>query len=138
MSSEFQWISYGIIADKIESFYQVSPMAVDWLSMIFFIAYIPLTFPVTWLLDTRGLRVVALVGSFGNFAGSAVKCFSAHRDRFVVTFVGQGLAAVSQVFILGLPARISAVWFGSSEVPVATAIGCFGGQVCEMFSAVRG
>ena len=129
MSNAFQWISYSIITDKIAFFYDVSTPVVEWLSMIYMISYIPLVFPATWLLDKKGLRIVALIGSFGNFIGSAVKCFSPYPHRFAVTFVGQTISAISQIFILGLPARLAAVWFGASEVAVATAIGVFGNQV---------
>lgn len=97
--------------------------------MIYMLAYIPLVFPATWLLDKKGLRVVALIGALGNFLGSAIKCFSAYPDRFVVTFAGQTVAAVSQIFILGLPARLAAVWFSATEVSFATAVGVFGNQV---------
>ncbi|OQV22451.1 Feline leukemia virus subgroup C receptor-related protein 1 [Hypsibius exemplaris] len=129
MSNAFQWISYGIISDKIALFYGVGTLAVDWLSMIYMLTYIPLVFPAMWLLDKKGLRIVALIGSFGNFIGSAIKCFSPYPDRFVVTFVGQTISAISQIFILGLPARLAAVWFGAGEVALATAIGCFGNQL---------
>ncbi|XP_055335392.1 feline leukemia virus subgroup C receptor-related protein 1-like [Paramacrobiotus metropolitanus] len=129
MSNAFQWIEYGIISDKIVFYYGVSPLSVDWLSMIYMLTYIPLVFPATWLLDKKGLRVVALIGSLGNFIGSAIKCFSAVPDRFVVTFVGQTVAAMSQIFILGLPARLAAVWFSAKEVSVATAFGVFGNQL---------
>ena len=129
MSNSFQWISYGIIMDKITLFYDVDSYTVDWLSMIYMLTYIPLVFPATWLLDKKGLRIVALIGSFGNFIGASVKCFSAVPDRFWVTFLGQTVSAISQIFILGLPARLAAVWFGAAEVAFATAVGCFGNQV---------
>lgn len=133
MSNSFQWIEYGIILDKITFFYSVDDYTVDWLSMIYMLTYIPLVFPATWLLDKKGLRIVALIGSFGNFIGAALKCFSAVPDRFWVTFIGQTISAISQIFILGLPARLAAVWFGASEVAFATAVGCFGNQVRETF-----
>jgi FLVCR family feline leukemia virus subgroup C receptor-related protein len=48
---------------------------------------------------------------------------------FAVAFVGQTLVAVSQVFILSVPARLAAVWFGPKEVSSACSIGVFGNQV---------
>lgn len=129
MSNAFQWIAYGIISDKISYFYDVPFPTVDWLSKIYMLTYIPLVFPATWLLDKKGLRVVALIGSFGNFVGSAIKCFSAYPGGFAVTFVGQTVSACSQIFILGLPARLAAVWFSAVEVSFATAVGVFGNQV---------
>lgn len=54
---------------------------------------------------------------------------SASPDMFVVAFVGQTLVAMSQVFILSVPARLAAVWFGPNEVSSACSIGVFGNQV---------
>lgn len=41
----------------------------------------------------------------------------------------QTLAAIAQLWILGIPARLAAVWFGPSEVSTATSLGVFGNQV---------
>ncbi|OQV26043.1 Feline leukemia virus subgroup C receptor-related protein 1 [Hypsibius exemplaris] len=129
MSNQIQWISYSTINDKVTAFYSVSTTTVDWLSMVFMVAYIPLIFPATWLLDKRGLRLTGYIGAFLNFLGAVIKCFSPYSKRFVVTFVGQTVCGIAQVFILGLPARVAAVWFAEREVPFATAIGVFGTQL---------
>ena len=50
-------------------------------------------------------------------------------DRFLITFLGQTVVAISQVFILSLPARVAAVWFGQKEVSTACSVGVFGNQV---------
>ena len=42
---------------------------------------IPLIFPVTWLLDKRGLRTVCIVGSLLNAVGAWLKCASVSPDR---------------------------------------------------------
>ena len=86
MSNQFQWISYSTITDKVAAFYVVPTTTVDWLSMIFMIVYIPLIFPATWLLDKKGLRLTAILGSGINFLGAAIKCFSPYSNRFAVTF----------------------------------------------------
>ncbi|XP_060555414.1 heme transporter FLVCR2-like isoform X2 [Ruditapes philippinarum] len=41
----------------------------------------------------------------------------------------QTLCAIAQIFILGIPARLAAVWFGPNQVSTATSIGVFGNQV---------
>ena len=43
--------------------------------------------------------------------------------------LAQTLCAIAQIFVLGIPARISAVWFGPNEVSTATSIGVFGNQM---------
>lgn len=54
---------------------------------------------------------------------------SASPDLFAVAFAGQTVVAISQVFILSVPARLAAVWFGQNEVSSACSIGVFGNQV---------
>ena len=97
--------------------------------MVYMMAYVPLIFPATSLLDTRGLRLVGILGSLLNAAGAWIKCVAVSPDRFAVLMLGQTVCAIAQIFILGLPARLAAVWFGPNEVSTATAIGVFGNQV---------
>ena len=107
-------------------------MALDWLSMVYMLAYIPLIFPATWLLDRYGLRVTAIVGALLNAIGAWIKCAaidSSRLSRFAVQMTAQTVCAVAQIFILGIPARLAAVWFGPGEVSTATSIGVFGSQV---------
>ncbi|XP_066117493.1 heme transporter FLVCR1 [Saccopteryx bilineata] len=125
----FQWIQYSIISNVFEGFYGVSLLHIDWLSMVYMLAYVPLIFPATWLLDTRGLRLTALLGSGLNCLGAWVKCGSVQQHLFWVTMLGQSLCSVAQVFILGLPSRIASVWFGPKEVSTACATAVLGNQL---------
>ncbi|KAM8813257.1 choline/ethanolamine transporter FLVCR1 [Rhynchonycteris naso] len=125
----FQWIQYSIISNVFEGFYGVSLLHIDWLSMVYMLAYVPLIFPATWLLDTRGLRLTALLGSGLNCLGAWVKCGSVQKHLFWVTMLGQSLCSVAQVFILGLPSRIASVWFGPKEVSTACATAVLGNQL---------
>ncbi|XP_077138408.1 choline/ethanolamine transporter FLVCR1 [Ranitomeya variabilis] len=124
----FQWIQYSILASIFTGFYGVSNQDIDWLSVVYMLAYIPLIFPATWLLDTRGLRLTALLGSGLNCLGAWVKCTSARPDLFPVTMLGQLVCSVAQVFILGLPSQVASVWFGPKEVSTACATAVLGNQ----------
>ncbi|KAA0203561.1 hypothetical protein HAZT_HAZT002806 [Hyalella azteca] len=128
MSNAFNWIQYSIITNIITRYYGVEAYLVDWCSMIYMVSYIPLIFPASWYLQKRGLRSAVVVGSLGTMLGTLVKCFSVAPDRFAVTFAGQTIVAVSQVFVLGIPPRLAAVWFGADQVSTACAIGVFGNQ----------
>ncbi|XP_004699936.1 feline leukemia virus subgroup C receptor-related protein 1 [Echinops telfairi] len=125
----FQWIQYSIISNVFEGFYKVSSLHIAWLSMVYMLAYVPLIFPATWLLDTRGLRLTALLGSGLNALGAWIKCGSVQQHLFWVTMLGQCLCSVAQVFILGLPSRIASVWFGPKEVSTACATAVLGNQL---------
>ncbi|XP_032998410.1 feline leukemia virus subgroup C receptor-related protein 2 isoform X1 [Lacerta agilis] len=125
----FQWIQYGSISVVFARFYDVTPFAIDWLSMCYMIVYIPLLFPVAWLLDKKGLRLIALVGSALNCVGAWVKTGSTKPNLFPVTVLGQVICSLAQVFILGMPSHIASVWFGSREVSSACSIAVFGNQL---------
>lgn len=70
-----------------------------------------------------------MIGALGTATGSWIKVGSASPDLFAVAFAGQTVVAMSQVFILSVPARLAAVWFGQNEVSSACSIGVFGNQV---------
>ncbi|XP_063354183.1 heme transporter FLVCR2 isoform X1 [Pelmatolapia mariae] len=125
----YQWIQYAIISNIIMKFYKVEAFAVDWLSMVYMLTYIPFIFPVTWLLDIKGLRVTALIANALNCAGTWIKVASAKPSLFWVTMLGQFMSSFAQVFILGMPSRLASVWFGANEVSTACSIGVFGNQL---------
>ena len=77
----------------------------------------------------QGLRLSVLLGSLGTCLGSWIKVFATGPDQFWLLFTGQTVVAVSQIFILGIPAQLAATWFPASQVSSATAIGVFGNQV---------
>ncbi|CAJ1078098.1 feline leukemia virus subgroup C receptor-related protein 2 isoform X3 [Xyrichtys novacula] len=129
LCNSYQWIQYGIINNIFMKFYNVDAFTIDWMSMIYMLTYIPFIFPVTWLLDKKGLRVIALVATALNCAGTWIKVASVRPNLFAVTFLGQFCCSCAQVFILGMPSRIASVWFGSEEVSTACSIGVFGNQL---------
>ncbi|XP_056283492.1 feline leukemia virus subgroup C receptor-related protein 1 [Pseudoliparis swirei] len=127
--NSFQWIQYSIIANVFSRYFGVSSLAVDWLSVVYMVAYVPLIFPATWLLDRKGLRLTALLGAGFNCAGAWLKCASVSPQRFAVTLAAQVVCSVAQVFILGLPSRVASVWFGPREVSTACAAAVLGNQL---------
>lgn len=129
LSNAYQWIQYGIISNIIMKFYNVEAFAVDWLSMIYMLTYIPFIFPVTWLLDKKGLRITALIANVLNCTGTWIKVASAKPTLFWMAMLGQFASSLAQVFILGMPSRLASVWFGANEVSTACSIGVFGNQV---------
>lgn len=128
-SNAMQWIQYSIITDVIVKYYGVTTTAVDWTSMIYMVLYIPFIFPGSYILDKLGLRFAVIIGITGTCAGSWLKVVSVRPDLFWVSFLGQSVVALSQVFILSVPARLAAVWFGPGQVSSACSIGVFGNQL---------
>lgn len=128
-SNGAQWIMYSVIAQIVAEFYGVSFTAVDWTSMIYMATYIVLFIPAAYLLDKYGLRMSVLMGGAGNAIGAWIRVFSTNPNAFWITFVGQTIVGSSQMFTLGIPPRLAAVWFGPNEVSTACAAGVFGNQL---------
>ncbi|GMT27943.1 hypothetical protein PFISCL1PPCAC_19240, partial [Pristionchus fissidentatus] len=129
-SNGMQWTQYTIIVDHVCAFYnQVTPSLVDWTSMIYMLTYILFFVPASWFLDRFGLRWSLLLGAGGNCIGAWIKILSTTPDAFWITFIGQTIVGASQMFTLGIPPKLAAVWFGSDEVSTACAAGVFGNQL---------
>ena len=73
--------------------------------------------------------MTVIIGAVGTCIGGWIKVMGVSPDRFYVALIGQSIIAVSQVFILGVPPNVAAVWFGPQQVSSACAIGVFGNQV---------
>ncbi|KAM4543082.1 choline/ethanolamine transporter flvcr2a isoform 2-T4 [Odontesthes bonariensis] len=129
MSNAFMWLQYGIISNIFVHFYNIDTLAINWLSMIYFLTYIPLIVPVMWTLDKRGIREVVVVGSAFNCIGAWIKTSTADPDLFAVTFFGQFVCSVATVHILGIPSRLASLWFGQQEASTACSIGVLGNQM---------
>ncbi|XP_050680486.1 uncharacterized MFS-type transporter C09D4.1 isoform X2 [Leptidea sinapis] len=128
-SNGMQWVQYSIIQDTVVKYYGVTSLTVYWTSMVYMITYIPLIFPASFLLDKTNLRVTTIIGALGTCAGAWLKVFSVPQNMFWLGFTGQTVVAISQVFILNVPPRLAAVWFGADQVSSACSIGVFGNQL---------
>ena len=130
MSNAAQWIQYATISNVVREYYNIGYLTVDWLSMIYMLVYIPLIFPVTWLLEReQGLKVIGVLAGSLNCAGAWLRYAGSVPETFWLAFMGQTTVSIAQVFILGMPAHVAATWFGANEVSTACAIGVFGNQV---------
>ncbi|KAF2887812.1 hypothetical protein ILUMI_18361, partial [Ignelater luminosus] len=76
-----------------------------------------------------GLRKAILLGILGTTIGAWIKVASVSPDRFWLVILGQGIVGSSEVFMLGIPPKLAAVWFGPKEISSACSIGVFGTQL---------
>lgn len=119
LTIQILWISYAPITREVAIFYGVSDLQIGMLSMTFMIAFIPLSIPVSWVIDTYGFRVAVsigavLMGIFGIMRGLAGDNYS------LVLWSTIGLAA-AQPFLLNAWTKVPANWFAREER--ATAVG---------------
>ena len=113
------WITYAPITGLAASYYDVSDLQIGFLSMTFMIAFIPLSIPASWVIDTYGFRIAVsigavLMGVFGLLRGLA----GANYTLVLWSTVG---IAVAQPFLLNAWTTVPAKWFAIEER--ATAVG---------------
>jgi MFS family permease len=113
------WIAYAPITILASKFYGVSDSKIGLLSMVFMIAFIPLSIPVSWGIDTFGFRKTVSMGAiimavFGIMRGLV-------GDNYTLVLVSTIGIAIAQPFLLNAWTKVPALWFGHKER--ATAVG---------------
>jgi cyanate permease len=113
------WITYAPITNLASDYYGVSSLAIGALAMSFMIAFIPLSLPAAWVIDTRGFRVAVGFGvvSMGVFA-IARGLAGANYTLVLLSTIG---IAVAQPFLLDAWTKVPANWFAPAQR--ATAVG---------------
>jgi MFS family permease len=119
LTIQILWITYAPITGPAAAFYGVSDGKIGLLAMSFMIAFIPLSIPVSWIIDTYGFRLAVsigavLMGIFGILRGFAGANYS------LVLWSTVGIAA-AQPFLLNAWTKVPANWFAIEER--ATAVG---------------
>ena len=119
LTIQMMWITYAPITGPAAAFYGVTDLQIGFLAMSFMIAFIPLSIPVSWIIDTFGFRVAVsigavLMGIFGLLRGFA----GANYSLVLWSTVG---IAVAQPFLLNAWTKVPANWFAIEER--ATAVG---------------
>ncbi|MCG2784320.1 MAG: MFS transporter [Anaerolineae bacterium] len=119
LTIQILWIGYAPITGLAATFYGVSDLQIGFLAMSFMIAFIPLSIPVSWVIDTYGFRVAVsigavLMGVFGVLRGLA-------GDNYTLVLWSTFGLAAAQPFLLNAWTTVPAKWFALEER--ATAVG---------------
>jgi MFS family permease len=119
LTIQMLWIAYAPITGPAAQYYGVSDLAIGLLAMTFMIAFIPLSIPVSWAIDTYGFRKAVslgaiIMGVFGITRGLA-------GDNYTLVLISTIGLAISQPFLLNAWTKVPAQWFSIEER--ATAVG---------------
>ncbi len=119
LTIQMLWIAYAPITGPAAQFYGVTDLQIGLLAMTFMIAYIPLSIPVSWAIDTYGFRKAVSVGAvlmgvFGITRGLA-------GENYTLVLISTIGLAVAQPFLLNSWTKVPAQWFSIEER--ATAVG---------------
>ena len=140
--NQLLWITFAPITSDAASFYGVSDLSIGLLSMIFMIAYIFVSIPASWVIDTYGFRMgvgigTVLTGIFGLVRGLGA-------SSFALVLIAQVGIAIGQPFILNAVTKIAARWFPLQERATAAGfgslaiyLGILAGMVLTPFLSLR-
>ena len=114
------WISYAPITGPAAKFYGVTDLQIGLLAMSFMIAFIPLSIPVSWVIDTYGFRAGGQHrrGYDGRLRHPARTGWRRITRSFLWSTFG---LAAAQPFLLNAWTKVPANWFAIEER--ATAVG---------------
>jgi MFS family permease len=119
LTIQMLWIGYAPITGPAAAFYGVTDLQIGLLAMTFMIAFIPLSLPASWAIDTYGFRLAVSIGAvimgiFGVLRGLVGANYT------LVLWCTIGIA-IAQPFLLNAWTKVPANWFAISER--ATAVG---------------
>jgi sugar phosphate permease len=121
IANQALWITFAPITGTAAEYYGVSDLSIGLLSMIFMLAYLVVSIPASWVIDTYGFRVAVgigagLTGIFGLMRGLVAS------DYNLVLAAQLGIA-VGQPFILNAVTKVAARWFPVDERATASGFG---------------
>jgi MFS family permease len=119
LTMQMLWIGYAPITGPAAAFYGVTDLQIGLLAMTFMIAFIPLSIPVSWVIDTYGFRVAVSIGAVLMGVMGVVRGLAGANYTLVLwSTIG---IAIAQPFLLNAWTKVPANWFSVNER--ATAVG---------------
>ncbi|XP_043983054.1 solute carrier family 49 member A3 [Gambusia affinis] len=121
------WLTFAPVADQSGQYLKVSLEDINWLSLVFMVVAIPLSFGTTWMLDTLSLRITLILGSWLNMLGALLRFLGTLppaqlKLQFPAVMLGQTLGALAQPLIIFTPTKLAALWFPDSQRATANMI----------------
>lgn len=119
LTIQILWIAYAPISHHAATFYGTSELGIGAFAMSYMAAYLPLSIPASWVIDTKGFKFGAGVGAvlmaiFGPLRGLA-------GSNYALAFFCTCMLAAAQPFMLNAWTKCAALWF--PPVERATAVG---------------
>jgi len=119
LAMQMLWITYAPISGPAAQFYGVTDAQIGFLAMTFMIAFIPLSIPVSWVIDRYGFRLAVSIGAvLMGVCGIARGLVGSSYSLVLVSTIG---IAIAQPFFLNAWTKVPANWFSIDER--ATAVG---------------
>lgn len=122
---EIQWLTHAAVARPAELFYDGqfnanSFLNIDFLAMIYMVAFLVMSFPASYIIDTYGTRTGLAIGAVMLGLFSIMKAAFAHNFTGVV--IAQTGLALAQPFILNAVTAVTARWFPLNQRGMAAGL----------------
>jgi MFS family permease len=119
MMVQLLWISYSPVTGDAASYFHVSDLKIGMLAMVFMLAFLPISIPASWAIDTLGFRKAVgfgaiMMGVFSLLRGLA----GANYTLVLLCTIG---IAIGQPFLMNSWTTVPARWFDKGFR--ATAVG---------------
>ncbi|XP_061643715.1 solute carrier family 49 member A3 isoform X2 [Phyllopteryx taeniolatus] len=110
------WLTFAPVADQSAQYLKATLADINWLSLVYMVVSVPLSVVSTWMLDTIGLRITLILGSWLNMFGAVTRMMGGppgevFRIEYAVVMLGQTMAAVAQPLVIFTPTKMAALWF---------------------------
>ena len=120
VSLQILWISYATVTLEAATYYSVGEFEILFLSTIFMITYIPVSFIATWFINRFGIRMGVGLGALINGVFGFLRALAGPNYVLVLFFTV--MISLSQPFFLNSVSLLSANWFPESERTKATGL----------------
>jgi MFS family permease len=122
---EIQWLTHAAVARPAEVFYggQFNPdsfLNIDFLAMVYMLAFLVMSFPASYVIDTYGIRTGLAIGAVMLAVFSLMK--AAFAGSFTGVIIAQTGLALAQPFILNGVTAVTARWFPLYERGMAAGL----------------
>nr|XP_004571196.2 solute carrier family 49 member A3 isoform X1 [Maylandia zebra] len=121
------WLTFAPVANQSAQYLKVTLDEINWLSLVYMVVAIPLSFATTWMLDTLGLRITLILGAWLNMLGAVLRFLGtlpgeSFKIQYPIVMLGQTLGALAQPLIVFAPTKLAALWFPDHQRATANMI----------------
>jgi MFS family permease len=120
LAIQMLWICFAPITGPAAQFYGVSELRIGFLAMVFMIVYIPLSMPISWMVDTMGYRKSVSIGAVTMGVFALLR--GVFATNYTLVFIATLGLAVSQPFIMNSISTVAAKWFPIGERATASGL----------------
>ena len=120
LAIQMLWICFAPITGPAAQFYGVSELRIGFLAMVFMIVYIPLSMPISWMVDTMGYRKSVSIGAMTMGVFALLR--GVFATNYTLVFIATLGLAMSQPFMMNSISTVAAKWFPIGERATASGL----------------